>query len=380
MLTSGVLVFTVSLQLSSYSLAIEATTSMLSSHVQIQDTSYLKRPKLRTTIKNPEKIRSSLHKIPEVDKAAFRSAAFSLISSESRTYGVQILGVEPDIEEKISTIPKLIRTGVSLSSKAGMQVILGKSLANNLKVKVGDEVSILGQAKDGSIAAGLLKIKGIYESASRDVDRNLVQIHIDDFNEIFYLKDEVNYIAIQLQSIDLIENAPQFLSQSLKPNTKLRLWHEIIEGLKEAIELDAASGWLFYLSLIIVVTLSIINTLTMAVLERTKEFGVLLALGTRPKSIAVLILLEGFLLGIIGVFSGLVFGSLVVQYFNANGFMVPGSEEVMKVWYMPGVVYPSLSFESLSKGPRVVFLATVVASIYPAIKASKIKPLKALRS
>lgn len=380
-LTCAVLVFSVSLQLSSYSVAIEASTSILSSHIQVQDQTYLSNPRLRTTINQPSELKMKVLESEFVEAAGIRSSGFAILSSDSRTFGVQLIGVEPENEKKISRIPGLIFDGHFLEESKKYSIVVGKSLATNLKVDIGDELSLLGLAKDGSIAASILSVVGKFESGSPDIDRNIGFMELDSFNEAFGLEDEASYLAIRLKNLQKLEDAITDIAAKISDQQlNVRPWTELIEGLKEAIDLDLASGWLFYLSLIIVVALSIVNTLTMAVLERTKEFGVLMALGARRTNIGILIFIEALLLAAIGVTFGIFIGCLVVYYFGLFGFHIPGSEVIMKVWHMPGILYPTLSLESILRGPRVVFLATLLAAIYPAFKAATIKPLEALNA
>jgi ABC-type lipoprotein release transport system permease subunit len=353
----------------------------MSSHIQVQDEDYLDKPRLRTSIPSPEKLKANILESPYVQAAGLRAVGFAILSSDSRTFGVQVLGVEPTIEPNISRLPSLIQTGSFFDDKSAYEIVIGKALASNLKIEIGDELSLLGQAKDGSIAAAVVKVQGIFESGSPEIDRNVSLIPFENFKESFGLINEASYIAVRTKDLRDIDSAASDISGRLSNQAVVvRTWDELIEGLKEAIELDLASGWLFYLSLITVVALSIVNTLTMAVLERTKEFGVLIALGARRSNIGILIMLEALLLATIGVLVGVCIGSLVVLYFGYNGFQIPGSEIIMKVWHMPGILYPGLSLESLSRGPRVVFLATILAAVYPSVKASRIQPLRALNA
>ena len=154
-------------------------------------------------------------------------------------------------------------------------------------------------------------------------------------------------------------------------------WDELIPGLKQAIELDMAGGWLFYFSLVLIVTFSILNTFLMSILERTREFATMLALGCRPWGIVRLVLTECALLLLIGLTLGIIAGSAVVAYFGIYGFSVPGSEEVMKIWNLPGAVYTRLSPRSLSSGPGIIALATLIAVIYPTLRIFKLSPTEA---
>ena len=133
-LTAGVLVFFISLQFSSYDTSINATVSMFSGHLQVQREGYLDKPEMRKSIPNANELRQKVVQIPGVDHVSLRGFGFALVSSEKRSYGVQVVGVLPSEERKVSTIPGVIRVGEYFSSMDAAEAVLGTSLAKNLKV------------------------------------------------------------------------------------------------------------------------------------------------------------------------------------------------------------------------------------------------------
>lgn len=137
-------------------------------------------------------------------------------------------------------------------------------------------------------------------------------------------------------------------------------------------------GWLFYASLIVIVALSILNTFLMSVLERTKEFGLLLCLGVNLRRLLALVTVECLLLTLLGLVLGGILGAAVVQYYHLSGFSVPGAEEVLKLWNLPASIYPDLHGSVFAYICGLVLLLTSAAILYPLFKIAKIKPLQAL--
>jgi len=376
-----VLEFFVSLQLSSYDAAIEGSVRMFTGHVQLQAKGYLERPQMRRALDDIESIRALAESEPLVESATSRAYAFSLISSTDRTYGVQVSGVDPLHEQQVSSIPGQIRQGSFFEQRDEQGCIIGETLARNLQVGIGDELTFLGQAKDGSLAATVLPLTGIFETGSKDLDRRLAILPLRTFQETFFMGDSGHAVVLRVGDITAVEKTQQLLkSKTDSSNVSVLRWDQVIPGLKEAIELDMASGILFHFCLVLVVVFSIVNTFLMSVLERTKEFGVMLAIGNSPWALARLVLLECFILTSIGLFIGGYIGWGVVSYFGTHGFSVPGMEEVAKLWNMPSEVHTKMSPQVLLRGPLVLFVVTMLAAIYPATKIFKLKPTEAIRT
>ena len=137
-------------------------------------------------------------------------------------------------------------------------------------------------------------------------------------------------------------------------------------------------NWVTYITLIIVVTFSIMNTFLMAVLERTREFGVMLALGATPLRIGLLLVIESTLLTLIGLALGILLGGSIAVYLYFHGFTFPGLKELHAQFGLPGVIHPKLSFVTFTLGPAVIFIFTLLASLYPALRIRKLQPIEAI--
>ena len=378
--SSSILVFFIGLQLSSYEASISASTSIFHGHLQVQSPGYQDKPQIRNVLSKPTELQQDLDKLKYIHTTAIRSFGFALASSENRSYGAQVVGVQVNKEPQVSTIPLQIKTGQYFSSPSAYEAVLGQDLANNLKIAINDELTLLGQGKDGSLAASVVKVVGIFQSGSRDLDRAMIHLPLQIFDEVFSMQGTAHSIVIRADSIDQLAKLQRNANSLIKKQnlTSLR-WDQILPGLKEAIELDMASGWLFYFSLVLVVTFIVLNTFLMSVLERTREFGVMLSLGTSPRGIAGLIFTESLLLTTIGLLAGILVGGAFIIYFGIHGFQVPGSEEIMKLWNLPAAVHTKLSLAALTQGPVVILITTMLGMSYPALRIFKLQPVEALR-
>jgi ABC-type antimicrobial peptide transport system permease subunit len=139
-------------------------------------------------------------------------------------------------------------------------------------------------------------------------------------------------------------------------------------------------NWITYIALIVIVTLSIMNTFLMSVLERTREFGIMLALGSSSRRIGAIVLLESVYLTLLGLGIGMLLGGGIAVYLHYTGFSFPGMEEIYAQFGLPGVIHPKLSFAGFTLGPAVIFVFTVLAALYPALRIRKLHPVEAMHA
>ena len=379
-----ILVFMVSFQLGSYEAMVNSSVKIYTGHIQIQAEGYKEKKSMRFVISSPKKIAKTVEKIEEIKSYSFRANAFSLVSSENRARGVLVTGIDPEREAQISTIAGLIKEGEYLAPGDRDKVLIGRLLARNLKVGINDELTILGQGKDGSIAAGIVTVKGIFSSGMDDFDRSTIQVPLNYFNDLFYMDGAVHEIVCTADSLFHVKKIKRLLKTNLAEKEQRKIvvldWKELLPGLVQGIQLDLASAVIFYFILVLVVAFSILNTFLMAILERTKEFGVMLALGVKPNRLLKLVLMESSFLTLTGVITGVVVGCAVTLWFQTHGIDLAGASEILKEYGMSGIVYPKLSIVSALAGPLLVFVITICAALYPAFKVKKLVPVDAIRS
>lgn len=374
------LIFMISLQLGSYDMMINNTLRAFSGHIQLQAEGYNENQRMRRSIPSilslTRRVRESL---PDAAVSA-RAAAFALVSSEERSFGAQLIGVQPAWEPGVSTLPGLISEGRYLEDPDAAEIVIGAVMARNLKVGLGDEITLLGSGWDGSFAAGVVTVVGIYRSGMADLDRSLAQLPFGYFQATFFMQGHGHAIVVALDDLDQVAPALSTLQPLAGDDLVLLDWDALNPGLKQAIQADMSSAWLMYGVLIVLVAFSVLNTQLMSVMERTREFGVVSALGVRPSRLAMLVLLETALMALIGLAIGLFLGWLVALYFNTAGLSYPGMEEAAARFNLPDRIYPSVSPLSLLLGPVVVFGFCLLAAIYPAARLLRLRPVEAMRA
>ena len=375
------LIFMISLQFGMYGLMIENGLKIFTGYLQIQAPGYIDEPKMRLTVGDATSLSSAVRRESGLEAAA-RGSTFALLSSEQRTYGVAVLGVEPAHEPDVSSLPGLVKEGRYLAESAAAEIVIGRTLARNLKAGIGDELTLMGSGVDGSFAAAVLRIVGIFESGVTDIDRNFSVIPLGTFQDVFFMQDSAHMIVITAPTLADVPAARQTVESILPADAGLVVhdWDALEPALKQTIQADISSAVFTYLVLVILVAFSVLNTQTMSVLERTREFGIIMALGLRPGRLGRLVLLESAFMGAMGGVAGIVLGGLVTLYFSTNGLTYPGLEEMAAQFNLPGRMHPAVTVPSLVLGPLVVFLFTLLASIYPALRLNALQPVEAMRS
>ncbi len=375
------LVWMIALQLGQYDMMIDNTLRAFTGHVQIQSQGYLDKPQIRRTIPNAMDLAARIRSQLDNTSVGVRAMGFALVSSEQRSYGAQIAGVQPDYEPKISVLPGLIVKGRYLSGAKAEEAVIGSVMAKNLQVRIGDEITLLGSGKDGSFAAAVVPIVGIFDSGNAELDRYMVQLPLEYFQSVFSMGDSAHSIVVTSSSYEQTPILARRLRAMITDGSlDVIPWERLQPGLKQAIQADFSTAWLMYGVLVALVAFSVLNTFLMSVLERTREFGIMLALGLTPAKIGRLVLTESLLMSLSGLLLGIAAGATFTAYFVVYGISYPGMEELASKFNLPDRIFPALTPVSLLLGPVVIFIATMLAALWPAIRIHLLKPVEAMQT
>ena len=376
------LVFLISLQLGSYQMMIDGTLSVFTGHLQVQREGYFEEQRMRQSVPHVIDLAAQARVLPGVETVAARGEAFALASSEQRSFGIRLTGVEPAHEPGVSTFPGLLREGRYLREPDAREIVVGSVLAQNLKVGLGDELTFLGSGRDGSFAAAVAVVVGIVDTGIEDLDRAVAQVPLAWFQEVFAMDDHGHSVVLRVPNLDQVDAAVARLQATLPADEELVVldWNALQPGLRQAITSDMASAWFTYGVLIVLVAFSVLNTQLMSVLERTREFGVMLALGMKPSRLSRLVAMETLLMSCLGLILGVLLGALLTSYLSVVGFTYPGMAEMAARFNMPERMYPQVSALSLLWGPLTVFLGAMLAAVYPALRLFRLQPVAAMRA
>lgn len=371
------------LQAGSYAMMIKTATGFLSGQIQISSAAYVRDEKLEQTIVEA----TSLMRLLSTDQSiaiAPRAHAYALISADERSFGGLLSGVDFAAELEVGTFFKRVTTGTLPQSDD--ELLLGSIMARNLAVEPGDEVVLLGSAKEGGIAALALTVSGIFASGQAEIDRTMLFGRLSAVQNAFALGDEVHQLVIATEDLDSVEVKVAELTDKVRAtrgqdtDLVVRSWPAFLPDLVQAIELDRISGRLVYGAILILVSFSVINTFVMIVFERTREFGMLLSIGMRAGLIMRQILTEAFCMWLVGVALGTVLMVATVSALISIGIPIAGMEELANTFYMEDRIYPAFSLVSLIAAPLVLLLGTQLAGLLATLRIRRLRPVTAMRA
>jgi ABC-type lipoprotein release transport system permease subunit len=370
----------ISLQFSTYDLMIDNSLQAFTGHLQVQAPGYKDDLKIRQVVPEVTSLADSLRRDLGMQSIAARASAFALASSDDRSYGLQVFGVEPQYEPSVSNIPGLVRDGRYLNDTNAAEIVVGSVLARNLQVRVGDEVTLLGSGRDGSFAAGIVTVAGIFESGVPDFDRSIAELPLGYFQDVFFMDGAGHQVVVSAPDLDIVDALKQQVSAMVPKDLVVHDWDALQPELRQAIQADLGSAFFMYGVLVILVAFSVLNTQLMSVLERTHEFGITMSLGVAPGRLGRLVFLETAMMGLVGVLLGAILGGLVTEWLGYTGFSYPGMDDMAATFNLPSRLYPQASLLSLFLGPLIVFVGGMLAAIYPALRLHWLHPVEAMRA
>ena len=327
-----------------------------------------------------KKLEGILNQQAEIEAYSPRIKFGGMFSNFVETSSVRLNGVYP--EKEFKTIPLLtsrIQNGQKTLSKG--EIFIPELLARGMKVKEGDVVVVVATNKDGSVNGKQFKVAGILESVTGPGGRD-GYVHIEDAMEVLRMSEmEITEIAIRLKEFSKVDSFTQKLEGLLsqeknkegKPIFEVHSWQKLSPFYNIARMIDMMTIFI-QLMLIAVVLISIMNVMIMAVYERIREIGTIAAIGTLPRKILSMFVMEGFCLGVAGTVIGTIIGSVIIFILNVSGWVTFDFGRQKGIVMSPTIDPMDILFISL-----IVILVSVVASLQPAFKASRMEPIKALR-
>ncbi len=315
---------------------------------------------------------------PEVVSAAKRIKTAGIVSSREGAFPVVINAVEPEVEETFSIQAENVAEGRYLRPGEGDAIFIGRGLADLLEAGVGDRINVVGRSKQEQMRQRTMTIVGIYDIGMRELEKGTIFMTLDEAQDLYNLRDQVTEVAINLQSVGQESQVMPALVAML-PGYDIDTWDSLQPEVKETLTTKLAFTTVIGLIVIIVASIGILNIQLMAVFERTREMGVLAALGMKGRQVMGLFLLEGTFIGALGATIGCLAGVALLAWVGRTGIdisFVSGMGEMTAL--MGDRLYPYVSpADVISRGILVTFIV-MLASLYPAWTASRKQPAEAL--
>lgn len=315
---------------------------------------------------------------PQVVAASRRINTGGLATSREGAFAVVITGIEPEKELPVSLVGRRLAEGRYLTAADQDMAYIGKGLAVAMSLGVGDRFTLAGLDTHEQMRNRTMTVAGIFDVGMPDVEKRTVYISLAEAQDLYGLSGQTTEVVLTLKQIGQEGAVINSLKTSL-PGYEMASWQTNFPELEQAINTKGKAMDIFSLIMLVIVGIGILNLLLMAVFERTREIGILGALGLKPIQISILFVLEGTLMGLVGLAFGVALGMLINLIFAQVGFDYTAfSSMTSYTALISGRIYPTLGLEKLALHGPLVLIITILFSFYPAYQAAQNEPAKSL--
>ncbi len=358
----------------------------LTGHIQIQTPEYRDDPVIENRIENPDALTEVLNTVlPPGSKWGFRIRISGVASNARNSEGVTIVGIDPDREADLSFYGDVVSQGRLLTDDDDYGIFVGQALMDNFETKLGRKLLLMTQGANRESVSRAFKIRGTFRAEMEGTEKQYVFITLKAARKLLGIKTAVTSACIKLPE-DMDQNGTNLitlhrivreLSLKLPEGLTALSWEQLLPLLNGYLSVFDSFMMLWYLVVFMAMAFGLVNTMLMAVLERTREFGLLKALGMKPVWIIRSVLLECLILLAIGLFAGNLLGFATVHAFSGGidmSFMAQGSE----FFGMGHIVVPFLMLKDVAAVNAVIMVLGLLVCLYPAVKAGQITPIEAM--
>lgn len=331
------------------------------------------------TIEQPEKFISFLKNQSDISAYTTRSITQGMLATTTGSSGIQINGIIYKEECMVSGLNKKLITGTGLDTKNDLEIIIGKKLADKMKLKKGNKLVLMFTDKSANLVSGAFRVAGVYQSDNAPLDERNVYVQQKTLNNMLDIGAGFHEIVILLHKN---ENTADFknMLQNQFSNYKVETWMEISPETALLVNTVDVLSYIVIAIILFALAFGIVNTMLMAILERTREIGMMLALGFNKRKTFFLVLTETVLLTLAGSPIGLITSWGLTFYLHQHGMDWSGmGKEMMSSFGFNTMIYPSFPSEKILSILSFVVGTAILSCIYPALKAMQLQPVDALR-
>lgn len=358
---------------------VDNSTRYFTGDAQVHTRGYQDDPGPERVMDHAGPVLDAARRDPAVAVATPRLEGTALASSGERARGVRLVGVDPATESMVSDLDETVVDGAALAA-GKPEALIGSALARALGVTPGQEIVLMGQGFDGSVAAVRLRVRGVFRTRIDALDGRLVLAPLEAVRDFFVAPQAASAVALRLRDRRALAETQARLAAQLGTNYEVAGWPQLLPSLPGMLRFHDVMGYVVLAVFFVTVGVAVANPVLMGVLERTREFGVVLALGAGQARVVALVLAESMMLGALGVALGNALGLAATAVFARVGIDLGVFEAGLRT--MPGlsgVVYPMLSPQRSLLITSLVFTLALLAALYPAAKAARLEPVAALR-
>jgi len=369
-----------SMQEGSYDSMIENSVKFYSGYLQVQDTAYWNERTLDNSFEVTSELKEKIENIEDISMVSNRLESFALTANQLKSKPAMVMGIEPEAENQITNISKKIKSG-SFLKKGDKGVVLGKGLAKYLKLEVGDTLVMISQGYHGISANGLFEIKGIISHPNAEFDKRLVYLDIDAARECYSAYGLSTSLVVMTGDHYQVKHLKTAITKILPEEYRVMTWSEMQPEIEQLIESDRGSGIIMLGILYMVIAFGMFSVVLMMVKERSREFGVMHAVGMQKIKLSIIMFFETIFIGLIGCTIGLIISYVFCLYFYQNPIPLTGEMATATEQYgMEPYMFFSLKSSLFYSQMILVFIISVFISIFPIYNISRLKITKAMRS
>ena len=355
--------------------ALQNTIRLQSGHLQVRPASYEENKislKWEDLIENPDQVAAQVKSLPQVTVATPRLVASSILTVGDESKGVQILGIDPESAAN-QPFREGMLSGEFIKADDREGILIGNVLADKLGLKVNDKVNLLVTTSNGDVNEQLFTVRGIFTTRTPGYDENTIFMPLAKAQAITATENHASTIFVTLQDLNQADAVAQALKGS---NYKILTWRDQNVFITQFEDYANAFFVILYLIVLGITATVVTNTLVMAVFERTREIGILSAIGMKGRGIMAQFLAEAALLATGGVIGGLLIGGAAVAYFTIYGIYI-GDYGISGVLFEDHI-YAHLTLQNTLNLAVLTYIITLIASLYPARLAARLEPVEAL--
>jgi len=349
------------------------------SHIQIHKPGYAQEKGITDSIPDGFQILRETRGIPGVTATSGRTLVEGMAASPTSTCGIRMVGIIPSAERNVSDIHNRLIVGKYLAGGGRNPIIIGKKLADRLNLRLHSKIVLSFQALDGSLVYAACRTVGIYKTDSAAFDEFNVFVQQADLFRLLHSKPFIHEIAIRVESSRIMPRVYDVI-RSKYPGLSVQTWKEIAPEIAVTSAAMESFTYLFLIIILFALLFGITNTMLMAVLERIRELGMLIAMGMKRGRVLTMILLETFMLSLTGGVGGLAIGGLTIAYFSHTGIDFSAFASGLASFGVSTIVYPFLPMGMYIALPTMIMVTASFSAALPAWKAVHIQPSTAVRT
>lgn len=349
-------------------------------YIQIHRAGYTGDETVNNALFYTDSLRQKINLADNVKTLIPRLESFALASSEAQSKVAMVVGIEPEVENKMTKLEAKLLRGAYLE-KNGEGVLVAEKLANYLKLDVNDTLVMLGQGYHGMSAAGKYPVRGIVHFPSPKLNNLMIYMTLRNAQNLLSLENGLSTLVVDLQNEDDLESTVEELENRLGEKYEVKSWQESLPELVQQIESDNAGGVLMLGILYIIIGFGIFGTVLMMVAERRREFGVMVAIGMHKTKLTIIVAIEMVFMAFLGLLGGAIASSPIMAYYYLNPIQLTGEMATMMEQFGIEAVMP-LAFEwsVYSNQIGTVAIIVMIASAYPLFQILKLNLIRSLRS